>query len=904
MCGSVSFGNAMSASLAITPLYLTAAGGSPPRIRLVPQPGADRESLSQPRRARDDVEAAGDRDPRRVAAACDRLTAICVMANQRLRLVGMLRDLGPELKLIAPAGHFGFVVPDSDRTSSLHIQSDWGSAGYVFGIGDLPSPLREAPREAGQFASPWADTFATESVNAMWRTIGIERFVVAPLPGVGGLFWTGCRTGDLLTGEQVEACAVLGRRAAALAAAPEDTHESLGRLRRLDLLDELLPALAGALDVRDVFERVAAIAEQVLPHETLVLLTPTDDPSRGQFYARAGRGAVPLPQTVDIPPQMRPTASWDYFVIADLRRHPDESRMTAAQAGFRSSLQVPIRVGQRFLGGLNMMALEPDRYRISDVAIAARVAMHVGLALSHHQLAQDARHAAELHARTASLELLDALLAPLTDTGDVRDVFDQISEIAQKVIRHDALLLPVLVPERKQGRLYATSGGADRPFPEFVDPPAYLLSDPDWEYDIVDDLKDDPMKSHAAAAQLGYRSALRVPIRLDGRFAAALVFVSCQTAVYKAGDVLLARRMADRITLSLSRERRAAALARADEATARAVRLESRVRELTDELDARTGNRRVIGESAEWHGALTQATQVASTDTTVLLLGESGTGKEVIARFLHRASPRRDGPFVAINCAALPEHLLEAELFGYERGAFTGATQSKPGQLEQAAGGTLFLDEVAEMNPASQAKFLRVLQEREFQRLGGTRVLTSNARVIAATNRDLLKAISRGLFREDLYYRLNVFAIHLPALRERPDDILPLSEAFIAEIGRGFGRPVAGISREARRVLMEHRWPGNVRELRNALERAAILCDGGLIAAEHLALRPPAAPPAADRVAPVVPNPPPRSDLKSVERAMVVKALHDAHANKSRAAKLLGLTRAQLYVRLRRYGLR
>jgi len=260
-----------------------------------------------------------------------------------------------------------------------------------------------------------------------------------------------------------------------------------------------------------------------------------------------------------------------------------------------------------------------------------------------------------------------------------------------------------------------------------------------------------------------------------------------------------------------------------------------------DELDARTGYRRVIGQSASWKHVLTEATQVAPTETTVLLLGESGTGKEIVARFLHRASTRRNGPFVALNCAALPEHLLEAELFGHERGAFTGATQSKPGQLEQAAGGILFLDEVGEMSLAAQAKFLRVLQEREFQRLGGTRVLKTDARVVAATNRDLKKAMSLGTFREDLYYRLNVFAIQLPALRERRDDVLALSEAFLAEFGRTLGRPPSGISKDARARLMDYHWPGNVRELRNVLERAAILCDGGLITADLLALSVPLA---------------------------------------------------------------
>jgi transcriptional regulator with GAF, ATPase, and Fis domain len=337
--------------------------------------------------------------------------------------------------------------------------------------------------------------------------------------------------------------------------------------------------------------------------------------------------------------------------------------------------------------------------------------------------------------------------------------------------------------------------------------------------------------------------------------------------------------------------------------------LERRVSVLTAEVDALGGHRRIIGESSSWRSALKQASQVAATDTTVLLLGESGTGKEVLARFIHRASARNNGPFVAINCAALPEQLLESELFGHERGAFTGAMAPKPGQLELAASGVLFLDEVSEMSPSAQAKFLRVLQEREFQRLGGTRVLRANVRVIAATNRDLAAAIARGTFREDLYYRLNVFEISLPRLRDRPEDIVPLCEAFLKDIGRAFGRPPAGISREARRLLTEYHWPGNVRQLRNALERAAILCEGGLITADHLALnattRPSAQPLPSNEPtssAAAAPIQQPSSDLQSVERAMIEQALQNTRFNKSKAAKALGLTRHQLYVRMKKHG--
>src|ERR1700676_532729 len=245
---------------------------------------------------------------------------------------------------------------------------------------------------------------------------------------------------------------------------------------------------------------------------------------------------------------------------------------------------------------------------------------------------------------------------------------------------------------------------------------------------------------------------------------------------------------------------------------------------------------RAVGASDAWKDVMKRAALVAPTDATVLLTGESGTGKEVIARFVHRASMRRRGPFVAMNCAALPEQLLESELFGYERGAFTGAQQAKPGHIELAAGGVLFLDEVSEMSLSAQAKFLRVLQEREFQRLGGTRLQKANVRVVAATNRELRKAVEQGDFREDLYYRLQVFDIRIAPLRERPADIVPLTESFLQEIGKSFGRPPAGLTRDAREALLLHDWPGNVRELRNALERAAILCEGGLINAQHLSL--------------------------------------------------------------------
>jgi TolB-like protein len=327
---------------------------------------------------------------------------------------------------------------------------------------------------------------------------------------------------------------------------------------------------------------------------------------------------------------------------------------------------------------------------------------------------------------------------------------------------------------------------------------------------------------------------------------------------------------------------------------------------LTEELIVRLGAtcRGRIGVIARWSsmafkGTLQRAREIGEAlQASHLLEGTvrcDGDRVRITAR-------RNSGPFVALNCAALPEQLLEAELFGYERGAYTGATQSKPGQLEQAAGGTLFLDEVGEMSPSAQAKFLRVLQEREFQRLGGTRVLRSDARVVAATNCDLQRAVVNGQFREDLYYRLNVFAIRLPPLRDRRDDILRLSEVFPGEMCRGLGRPPGGISRDARQLLVDYEWPGNVRELRNILERAAILCDGGLITAEHLAINIPPAPARLPSPAPLTTVPAPElasaaahggvparpssaGDLQSMERAMIEQALQSARFNKSKSCE-------------------
>jgi transcriptional regulator with PAS, ATPase and Fis domain len=322
-------------------------------------------------------------------------------------------------------------------------------------------------------------------------------------------------------------------------------------------------------------------------------------------------------------------------------------------------------------------------------------------------------------------------------------------------------------------------------------------------------------------------------------------------------------------------------------------------RSLREALGRRYELANVAARSPKMQEVLATIERVAPTNATVLLGGESGVGKDLIARAIHEKSRRARGPFVKINSTAIPENLLESELFGYERGAFTGAVASKPGKFELADKGTLFLDEIGDVPPATQVKLLRVLQEREFERLGGTKTVKVDVRLIAATNRDLREALEQGTFREDLYYRLNVVPIDIAPLRERKEDIPELVNLFIARFAGDSGKPVEGITPEALRILTNYHWPGNVRELQNIIERACALAKGTVIevADIHLDVRP------AKTVNGAVGFLPDGMTLEQWEDEMIQEALRRANGNKSQAARLLGLSRNALRYRLSKIGI-
>jgi DNA-binding NtrC family response regulator len=314
-------------------------------------------------------------------------------------------------------------------------------------------------------------------------------------------------------------------------------------------------------------------------------------------------------------------------------------------------------------------------------------------------------------------------------------------------------------------------------------------------------------------------------------------------------------------------------------------------------VDRGDGLQGFVARSGAMRDVVDLARRVAPGRTTVLITGETGTGKELVAGLIHDSSDRRDGPFIKVNCAALPETLLESELFGHERGAFTGAERRRIGRFEQANGGTLFLDEIGDMTPTTQAKLLRVLQDQEFFRLGGTQTLRTDARIVAATNQDLKRAQAEGRFREDLYFRLDVIGLHLAPLRERPEDLEGLLETQVARLARELDRPVTGFDDAALRRLRSHAWPGNVRELRNVVERAVLMSAGPLIGEADLALETDLSDALEARgndwTAPGV-------SLRSMERRLVLAALEEVGWVQKEAAGLIGVSPRKLNYMIRR----
>lgn len=678
---------------------------------------------------------------------------------------------------------------------------------------------------------------------------------------------------------------------------PGPPHAEMLALKQdpvLVALGKIARIVAETLELRDVAARVAGAAKAVLPLDHMAIARLERS---GAVTLYSHTDEVPsIPHSIpieDFSPGIRPRLDSvmrveDVRAVLDPAYHVDREMRSR---NTRSLLVAPLRRGEETVGFVSVESRRTRAFAPLHESVLQPIADLLGLALEHERLWNLDR------VRRRRLDAIAALLPVIANALDVKEVFRQVSDIVKPVLPHNHLLLLSVSADETVVNVEAYSGDSLKGMPSSAPVDKRKRFPVGQEYHLIPDVKNlsrAGIPADPAVRALGIRSVLRIPIYLEGVPEATLNFLSRTPKQYSEEDVPVARRVADHVSLALSHRRLA-------EEERRAALLEQRVESLTAQLETTLGLGRVVGRSRQWKAILAQVAKVAPTETTVLLAGESGTGKEVLARLIHRGSRRSRGPFVAINCAALPEALLESELFGHERGAFTGATATHLGCVEQATGGVLFLDEIGEMSPSLQAKLLRFLEQREFTRVGGARPIQANVRLVAATNRDLRALLARGDFREDLYYRLRVFELVAPPLRERKEDILPLAEAFLEEIGRNIGRPAGGLSQQVHDALLAYAWPGNARELRNVLERATILCDGGLITLDHL---PPevAAKEAGDLGADAR-HAPAGATLESAEREMILAALKRSGDNRSEAARLLGVTRPTLYYKIRKHGL-
>ena len=609
--------------------------------------------------------------------------------------------------------------------------------------------------------------------------------------------------------------------------------------------------------------------------------------------ARSMRGEPDARRFVEeLSPHIREMIPHDRLLFVPAGGRPVASVPDVERTDLASCLTLPLEGVDRVIGTLAIAAIAPDVYTEAHLAAGRWIADVLGPVVENILVRQKER--ARLRRMTVLPEVSRVLAASL----DVGNIFEQLGAVVQRVLDFDFMIVrPVgasgtLLPSTLQAGDAAPELQSERTLDDYSFGVRLVAQEIVRLGDARSEL-DPSFPGDREVLERDVRSLIVAPLVFGATIGGLLAFVKPPPDWFDEGDAEVAAGIAAQMVVALQHQRLAEEQQRLAAAEQHSRWLERRVEHLRGALAEHYGFDSIVGRSAAFREALDQAALVAGQETTVLLTGESGTGKELVARAIHYASRRTDGPFVAVNCAALPETLAESELFGHERGAFTGADRLKRGRFELAAGGTLFLDEIGDLTPAVQAKLLRVLQERQYERL------------ITATNRDLEHRVETGTFRADLYYRLAVFGIHLPALREREGDVLVLADYFLRTLGERMGRRQSRLSDQARQFLLAHAWPGNIRELQNAIERALIAADGRTISPTHLGIG------GHGSVAAGVPSSPPiaagsvstTQPLVEVEKQAVVDALRRAKGNKARAAAALGLSRGAFYRRLQRFGL-
>lgn len=674
---------------------------------------------------------------------------------------------------------------------------------------------------------------------------------------------------------------------------PESHFDSDGDLRRYEALLEMADLVVHHRSVQDLFRELAGRLQKVAGFEVACfsLHDPRDNAMRLHFW----EGSTLIPNLAELPVDSS-AMGWVWqnqqpLVVADLHSetsfHPIVNLLK--DKGIRSYCTLPLTTAQKRLGALALGSCRVSAYKERDLRFLQRVAALAALAV------ENALTRSALQQEKDRLQMLLQVNTTLVSNLDMEQVFPAISGFIRRVIGQDFASLAIYDQATHSLHKYVLDFpqdkeliGADTMVPLSEAPSGRAFLDRETKFLNRADL----ISFHSSFVGLllghGIQSMCCIPLVTTKGTLGTLDLASTEEKAFGPQDTGFLNQVATQVAIALDNAQAYREIAELKD------KLAKEKLYLEDEIRSEHNFEEIVGESPALKRMLNQAKTVATSDATVLILGETGTGKELVARAIHRMSLRKDASFVKLNCAAIPTGLLESELFGHEKGAFTGAISSKIGRLELADRGTLFLDEVGDIPLELQPKLLRVLQDQEFERLGSTRTIRVNIRLIAATNRNLAKSVAEREFRSDLYYRLNVFPIRMPALRERKTDIPLLVRYFVHKFARRMNKQIETIPRETMAALVSWEWPGNVRELENFVERSVILSEGSLLNVPLAELRPAYETPASD------------GTLENLERQHIVRTLRQAGgviAGPRGAAVRLGLKRTTLQSKIQKMGI-
>jgi formate hydrogenlyase transcriptional activator len=676
---------------------------------------------------------------------------------------------------------------------------------------------------------------------------------------------------------------------AAMAASSTDIYEAVLALAR---------SLAGRTDLRSLLSGVAESIRRVVrfDHIALVLHNPRDNAMHAYLLNEPGNPTITdLNLPVDEDPAGWVWVNQQPLVITNLQaetRWPEFVRI-AREFEVTTVMLVPLTAGDHRLGALGFGSVAPYAPSAAELAFLERVASEFAVAVDAFLANQ--RAVQERDRLRTLFDITNALVSKLSPD----ELFPAISEQLANVVSHDHAVLTLRNEETGILDVYALHS-TDRQLLESVQGPFNPVGMPAEEalttgkpaVAYASDVDRYPNPNFRRFVGLGMKSICSVPLIFRDRVRGTLALTRMKgEEPWPADDLEFLAQVTKQIAIAVENSLSYRELSEMKERLAtEKLYLEDEIR-----LDLNAGN--MVGGCAAFQSVLKSVQIVAPTDSTVLILGETGTGKELVARAIHELSGRSRATFVKVNCAAIPASLLESELFGHEKGSFTGAVAQKLGRFEVAHNGTLFLDEIGEMPLELQPKLLRAIQDQEFERLGGTRTIRTNARLVAATNRDLKAMSDEGRFRSDLYYRLNVFPMNVPPLRERRNDIPLLIRYFVQKFAQRIGRRIETIPSQALDALTKYNWPGNIRELQNVIERSVILTNGPEL---HVAL------PESNSKSPAAPHSQPSKETEASERARILQALKEAKGQvggADGAAARLGMKRTTLQSRMRKYNI-